>query len=117
MDVNQQRVMMFMAQGYAFICATCKKLHRAADSGYTSGCEAQKLHLDCAGPIGGDGFPLYEGPLARDTMARVCFRCGAAAQHAIKSKRSGLIVGACDEHLELVRSRSTKALTSKRHSI
>ena len=113
MDVNQQRVQMFLAEGYSFICATCEKLHRARATGYTAGCEAQMLRLDCAGPISGMDFPLYEGPLTKATKATICYRCGDQAQHAIQVK-SGAMVGACDEHLEHLRTFSTKALVEKK---
>lgn len=77
------------------------------------GCEAHQRHLDCAGPISGMAFPLYEGPLTKATKAAVCYRCGAEAQHVIQVK-SGEMIGACDDHLEHLRTFSTKALVEKR---
>jgi len=113
-DVNQTLIQLFMAQGYAFVCATCEKLHRAHNSGFTDGCEAALSGKDCAGPIVGGNFPLYEGPLTKEALATMCFRCGKEADIAVQPKTGGQMIGACKAHYEHIRPQSGKALKVKR---
>jgi len=112
--MNQTRAVMFRAQGYAFVCSLCEKLHRAHDVGYTKGCEAAMQGKDCAGPIAGGDFPLYEGPLTRHALASMCYRCGAEAVKGVQPADGGKVIGACAEHFEHIRPQSGKALVTKK---
>jgi len=113
MAVNQTHVGIFRAQGYGFVCSMCEKLHRAYGVGYTKGCEAAMKGLDCAGPIAGGDFSLYEGPLTTQTLAALCYRCGVDATKGVQPSSGGKVIGTCDEHFEQIRPQSGKALVSK----
>lgn len=112
-DVNQTLASVFRSQGYAFVCSFCEKLHRAHQVGYTKGCEAAMQGLDCAGPIAGGDFPLYEGPLTKHTLASMCYRCGAESVKGVQPAGGGKVIGACAKCFEHIRPQSGKALVTK----
>lgn len=71
-----QKARLAMLGGFAFPCAMCTKLHRMMDRGLLKCEEAVQEGGDCAGPLDGKSFPLYEGPLDREAIASHCIRCG-----------------------------------------
>lgn len=99
-----------MNMGFAFVCAHCTKLHRGLEKGVKH-CGYELKGRDCGGPMARPSmtFPHYEGPLTRQTIADVCFRCGKDSEHLIEIKGKGF-VGACEEHVEMVKPNSSKAM-------
>lgn len=90
---------LFLAEGYAFPCATCQKLWRARERGMEA-CEAALGGLDCGGPISGQSFPLYEGPLTPQALATHCFFCGDQAAEAVTTpEQPTRFVGVCKRHI------------------
>jgi hypothetical protein len=66
-------------------------------------CEAALTGLDCGGPVAGMSFPLYEGPLTLDGIARHCCFCGGPAVEAVTSqKQPTRFVGLCRKHLPAI---------------
>jgi hypothetical protein len=97
-----------LQMGYAFVCAHCAKLHRPAARGLRS-CEAAMGTSECGGPLSGRAFPEYEGPLTRQSIADLCFRCGERSENLVQVGGAGF-VGACKEHVEMLRPQSGKAM-------
>lgn len=97
--------------GFSFICANCTKLHRALEKG-AKHCGNELKGRDCGGPIARPAmaFPQYEGPLTRQTIADICFRCGEPSENLIQVQSGKGFVGACKEHVEMVRPNSSKAM-------
>lgn len=59
----------------------------------------------CCGPLGGNGYPDYAGPLFGN-LSLYCFRCGRSnPEHIIASKNANLqnnILGCCEKHIDLI---------------
>lgn len=97
--------------GFSFICAHCLKLHRGLGNGVKH-CGYELKGLDCGGPMARPAmaFPQYEGPLTKQTIADICFRCGEPSENLIQVKKGKGFVGACKEHVEMVKPNSSKAM-------
>lgn len=108
--MNETFATQLMSMGFGFVCAHCTKLHRAFEKGVNH-CGYELKGRDCGGPIArpARAFPEYEGPLTKQSIADLCFRCGKDAEHMIEVKAGGY-VGACKEHVEMVRPNSSKAM-------
>lgn len=106
--MNQDLARKLMERGYAFVCAHCAKLHRQAARGLAM-CEMALSARECGGPMVGKAFPEYEGPLTRDTIADLCFRCGKPSENLVQVGGTGF-VGACKEHVEMLRPQSSRAM-------
>lgn len=100
-----------MAGNFAFPCSLCFKLHRNMDRGMFT-CE-EKEQGNCSGPLDGQSFPFYEGPLDDEAIASHCIRCGMPeAEDRADYDRDGKflryravdggIVGLCSYHKPLV---------------
>ncbi|MCZ2111529.1 MAG: hypothetical protein LC118_18525 [Dehalococcoidia bacterium] len=48
------------------------------------------------------GFPEYEGPLTRDMIAKLCFRCGQPASKIVEGNKGPGLVGVCKKHLPVL---------------
>ncbi len=96
--IPPEKFKLAMAQGYAFPCSMCEKLHRAQDLGFAQ-CMAGVEGKDCGGPLAGLGFPEYVGPLPRVMIAKLCFRCGQPASKVVEGNRGPGLVGVCKRHL------------------
>lgn len=88
-----------MAEGLAFVCATCVKMERGLQRGKDQ-CEAGLLGKPCGGPGIGLGYPEYEGPLTRAQIGKTCFRCGVDAPGGFETPDG--LVGACEAHRRTV---------------
>jgi len=88
-----------MANGVSFVCATCEKFWWGADRGL-DGCKAVYDKTPCSGPLGGRGFPQYEGPLKGNLLA-FCFATGQPSTVAVTTPDS-LMVGASEKGLEVL---------------
>lgn len=106
--MNDEAVRVLLRAGYAFPCATCAKMHRAVARGLAS-CEAAEKGQECAGPLSGQSFPLYEGPLTKEMRAVTCFMCGGTATHTLET-RDGVFHGVCAKHLNRCVPTSSEAL-------
>lgn len=106
--MNQDLAKKLMQMGYAFVCSHCAKLQRPAAKGIRA-CEAANSIKECGGPLSGKAFPEYEGPLTRDAIADLCFRCGKQSSNLVQVGGTGF-VGACKEHVEMLRPQSSQAM-------
>ena len=96
------------ADGFGFVCSTCKKLTRQLDKGqHGRGCEEAIAQRHCGGPITGLSFPLYEGALTKQTIAMTCFVCGMSASKILQAQDGGYI-GCCNEHMKMVSIKEEK---------
>lgn len=106
-----QKAQLAMKSNFAFPCAMCHKLHRNIDRGYAV-CEEKQQGL-CSGPLDGQSFPLYEGPLDSESIASHCFRCGMPESADRKDydrdgvflrhrSADGGVVGLCSYHKAVV---------------
>jgi hypothetical protein len=106
-----QKAQLALNGNFAFPCAMCHKLHRNMDRGLMV-CEERDVG-DCAGPLAGQSFPQYEGPLDSEAIASHCIRCGMPeAQDRKAPDRDGRFlrhrsadggtVGLCSYHKALV---------------
>jgi hypothetical protein len=91
-----------MEMGFSFICANCTKMHTGIMRGEQH-CGYALRGRVCGGPISGEAFQQYEGPLTKQTIAEVCFRCGADATELIEVKGKGF-VGACEQHIGMLKT-------------
>lgn len=92
-----EKVQAAVKDGLAFVCATCDHYWRAQGVGQ----EQCSPGGDCAGPMGGDTFGRYAGPLT--VFIRWCFVCGEKATKGIKVGTSLRVLGCCDAHVDTVR--------------
>jgi len=101
----------FMSMKFAFVCAHCVKLYRGFQKGVNH-CGYELHGKDCGGPMGNPrmAFPQYEGVLTRQTIADKCFLCGKPSEKLIHLPENGGFLGACKEHVEMVRPNSSKAM-------
>lgn len=93
-----------VADGLSPICAHCDHYWEGRSRGLPGDtCTATD---GCAGPLRGDCFHEYKGPLTDFT--RLCFVCGKPPQHGLRVKVSGTpllrAIGICDAHIGMVRS-------------
>ena len=88
--------------GTSFICATCKNYWWGAE-GKLGYCKAMHDRKECSGPLGGDVFPLYDGPI--DQLWLVCFVCGDESDAAVDVHGKGL-VGVCKGHIDVLKEYS-----------
>jgi hypothetical protein len=85
--------------GLSIVCATCERYWGARDRGIPGDtCLSER---PCGGPISGDTFSNYRGPMTQ--FDRFCFACGGSATKALRVKGHVRPIGCCDEHIELVR--------------
>lgn len=99
MPIDATKAALAVSQGLSAICATCEKYWRARDMGVPNGaCLAQR---ECGGPIAGNVFQEYEGPLPH--FENLCFVCGAEPSHAIRVAGYVRVIGCCAEHVDMVK--------------
>jgi len=100
-----QGVKELMGDGFGFTCAACERLHEGLLRG-ADVCSAGLAGLKCGGPLIGLSFPLYKGPMSRETLAKTCFMCGVDANKILQAEDGGY-VGVCNTHMEHVRKNAT----------
>ncbi len=66
-----------IAGGMSAVCVTCRHMREAMDKG-----RRQCGESSCAGPLAGQGFPKYEGPL-KGGLVKMCFVCGVESKLGI----------------------------------
>jgi hypothetical protein len=98
---------MAMANGVSFVCANCDNFWWSAER-KLDGCKAHHERKSCSGPVGGFGFPLYEGPL-QGHLARFCFLTGEPATAVIRTK-DGREIGATKRGIDVVQTFSKNGL-------
>lgn len=99
--ITQEAVTAAMREGYSFPCSMCENLHVAKDRGLDQ-CMAGILGKECGGPLAGLGFPEYTGVLSRESIAKLCFRCGAPASKIVEGNQGPGLVGVCKRHLPVL---------------
>lgn len=72
------------------ICASCSHFWEARQKG------APTCGQECSGPINGNDFPMYKGPMT--TFETHCFACFRKADFAVRNPGKK-IIGVCKEHL------------------
>jgi len=97
----------FMKQGYSFVCSCCERMAPTGEN--SASCRDALGDGECGGPLSGMSFPSYRGPLSRQSIASLCFRCGKDSTNLVEAKDGGM-VGACDEHVEMLRPKSPHAM-------
>lgn len=86
-----------IATGLSMVCATCKKYTDAQERGLD-----KCLSVDgCGGPMRGDTFHEYEGPIT--DFLRYCFVCGGPSTKGIRVAGHTRLIGACENHVEYVK--------------
>jgi hypothetical protein len=95
--IDQKAVQLEMATGLGFVCALCTHYHEAKSQGRKD-C-GQK---ECGGPSVGKLFPMYQGELPREALARHCYRCGDPADGGALGRGDGRALGFCKAHEEWV---------------
>ena len=89
-----------LGAGFAFPCAYCERMWFAVEAGSDTCAPMLPPGASCAGPIAGEAFPFYKGPLTRGWLADHCFRCGEeASKHVEPLKARGVYLGVCDKHV------------------
>jgi len=100
--VNADRVAVYVAQGVSPVCAVCLRFWRGREFGLPgTRCTAVD---DCGGPIKGDTFHEYEGPMSEGRFSDWCFVCARESKYGILVSGRERIVGVCEEHVEYLRS-------------
>ncbi len=99
MQMDEAKVRRAIAAGWSFVCAFCVKAHRASDKGSET-CTVELDGKSCGGPIGGNDFPEYEGPMTPSLLAQKCFMCGEPSGAGIRVKGRLRVIGVCQEHLD-----------------
>jgi hypothetical protein len=84
-----------MSKGIGFVCAHCEHYWWGVERGST-GCRLASAADDCAGPLAGEAFPHYRGPLG-GKLAHYCFVCGHKPTAYAEAK--GDFVGVCEDHV------------------
>jgi hypothetical protein len=82
-----------MKLGFAFVCACCTRLTSGSSVVRETNCGM----TDCGGPLRGRSFPMYQGPMSRQSMATLCFRCGVKAKWLIQTADGGYLA-VCRDH-------------------
>lgn len=99
--ISPEQAQAALKEGYAFPCAMCVKLYWGKERGLDE-CRAGFEKKVCGGPLSGLGFPEYEGPLTRHSLATLCFRCGQPASKVVEGNRGPGLVGVCKKHLPVL---------------
>ena len=97
-------IQMALANGVAFVCATCEHWHKGVD------CNMRDIDGDivcakadsCSGPLSGGTFSEYKGEM-HGHLDKFCHRCGAKATKALQPKGEISKIGVCDTCLEVLR--------------
>lgn len=94
--ISGRPILQVMQSGTGFTCAHCTKFWWGVDRRLTQ-CKAGHERRECAGPLAGQAFPEYDGPLAGH-LARFCFVCGSEPIGVAVVPQGR--VGVCEKHME-----------------
>lgn len=100
--MDKEKIRLAVLSGTAFICATCPRFWEGLAKEAT--CTATD---GCGGPLKGDTFHEYAGPITDHT--RWCFVCGKGGKHAVRVGRSLRVLAVCQTHLGMVESWKAEA--------
>ena len=93
------KVALAVQGGLSPICATCNKYWKAREQNVPDG---RCLAVDgCGGPLVGDDFHEYEGPMT--DFSRWCFVCGEDAHAVVSVKGKNRLIGVCSKHMPMLR--------------
>lgn len=96
--LNPLKVKQEIDRGVSPVCATCTWWHKTIDFGLSNCADLHKG--ECGGPIGGNDFPLYDGPMSQ--LDKHCFACIKSADFVIKPVAKTRFIGVCLAHLGMV---------------
>lgn len=98
--IDPLKVQAAVEGGLSYVCALCERYWEARDKNIPGDkCTSEK---GCGSPIAGDVFHDYKGPLT--VFDKYCFACGVPATHGISVSMYVRVIGACEEHIELVKT-------------
>ena len=97
-----------MQAGFSFVCSMCAHLH-AGRTPLAEWAGTKCTGDGCSGPIGGQTYPKYEGPIKYALSSFCCF-CGEPnpthmASSSLPGNDTTRMIGVCDKHLHLVQNR------------
>ncbi len=98
MTINPVKVALAVQGGLSMICATCPKYWDGRDRNLPGDQCTSKTN--CGGPLSGDTFHDYSGPITDFT--RWCFVCADKAFFGIRVRSHARVVGVCKEHVKLM---------------
>lgn len=98
MPIDPTKVAAAVSGGLSIVCATCENYWEARDRGVSD--DACLAKQGCGSPIAGDVFHEYRGPMTQ--FDKFCFVCGDRATHALRVKPYVRVIGACDDHVDMV---------------
>lgn len=102
--LNGRPILKVLQQGVGFVCAHCEHFWWGIDNNH-QGCRALHDGVPCSGPIRGQAFPYYKGPL-KGQLAKFCFVCGKDPCATAVARDGGARVGVCESHLSLLETYS-----------
>ncbi len=99
MPLDPTRIALAVHGGLSIVCATCERYWGARDRGVPG--DTCLSDRPCGGPLAGDTFHNYRGPMTQ--FDQFCFACGNGATRVLRVKGHVRPIGCCDEHEKLVR--------------
>jgi hypothetical protein len=97
-SLDPAKIGLAVQNGLSTVCATCSKYWRARDRNVPEPhCLAKFL---CGGPLSGDWFNQYDGPMTEDRFGQWCYRCGGDSDFGLRVEKGLRIIGVCKTHLE-----------------
>jgi len=97
--MDPTKVALAVHSGLSIVCATCERYWGARERGVPG--DACLSERPCGGPLAGDTFHNYRGPMTQ--FDRFCFACGSTATRVLRVKGHVRPIGCCEEHEILVR--------------
>jgi hypothetical protein len=99
LPLDGTKVALAVESGLSIICATCDRYWGARDRGVPG--DACLSERPCGGPLAGDTFHNYRGPMTQ--FDEFCFRCGDRATKVLRVKGHVRPIGCCDTHESMMR--------------
>lgn len=92
------KIALAVQDGMSIVCATCEHYWQAREKGVPgSTCLSQE---NCGGPLSGDVFHSYQGPLT--DFSRWCFVCGSDAKFGVQVRAHSRVIGVCADHVKML---------------
>ena len=101
--MKQDDVLKARQMGFSFVCSLCTNLHKMFDCKLNSCSEVAQVG-NCSGPLRGNDFPSYNGPLRdgqADYMGKFCFVCGTEKIDGVVKTAGQKVFGICKEHKDI----------------
>lgn len=98
MPLDTAKIALAVRSGLCVVCATCENHWNAVDNGSLS------CGRKCGGPMAGDVFHDYKGPMTDEAIAAFCFVCGNRSEYGIRVNDKRRVLGCCSVHVDLVKN-------------